>query len=79
MNNTPFIFLNVHYFISNFIFQFEKNYNNMHAAFKHFDIYDDGYVARTDFRAVLREFGFPIAATELEHFIPKYVMLLSSF
>ncbi|KAK7480725.1 hypothetical protein BaRGS_00027986, partial [Batillaria attramentaria] len=50
-------------------YKFEGRYHNMCQAFKLFDISEDGYVMRIDFRRVLAEFGFPLTALELGHFV----------
>ncbi|CAH1800191.1 unnamed protein product [Owenia fusiformis] len=52
-------------------FKFEEPYNAMMMAFQQFDIQKDGLVSRIDFRRILKEFGFPLAATELEYFLSK--------
>lgn len=50
-------------------YKFEQRYKNMLQAFKLFDISEDGYVMRIDFRRVLAEFGFPLTAIQLGNFI----------
>ncbi|XP_012942341.1 uncharacterized protein LOC101857081 [Aplysia californica] len=51
--------------------QFEETYRNLQSAFKLFDFMSDGYVARIDFRRVLREFGYDIAAVDLDAFLGR--------
>ncbi|XP_041352122.1 EF-hand calcium-binding domain-containing protein 6-like isoform X2 [Gigantopelta aegis] len=50
-------------------YKFENAYHALLSAFKLFDSMGDGYIARVDFRQVLRQFGFNIAAVDLEHFL----------
>ncbi|KAH9489165.1 hypothetical protein Btru_052350 [Bulinus truncatus] len=50
-------------------YKFEETYRNLEAAFKLFDFMNDGYIARIDFRRVLKEFGFDISAAELDTFL----------
>ncbi|ESO93361.1 hypothetical protein LOTGIDRAFT_232762 [Lottia gigantea] len=49
--------------------KYEEPYSVMLEAFQLFDYLDDGLISKIDFRRVLKEFGFPIAATELEVFL----------
>ncbi|GFO40259.1 EF-hand calcium-binding domain-containing protein 6 [Plakobranchus ocellatus] len=52
-------------------YQFEETYRNLQSAFRLFDFMGDGYVARVDFRRVLREFGFDISAVDLDAFLAR--------
>lgn len=49
----------------------EGRCSNILKAFKLFDLNDDGRIMRVDFRRVLSEFGFPIAALQLQPFLNK--------
>lgn len=51
--------------------QFEETFRNLHSAFRLFDFMNDGYIAKIDFRRVLREFGFQIAAIDLDSFFKR--------
>ncbi|XP_059143902.1 EF-hand calcium-binding domain-containing protein 6-like isoform X2 [Physella acuta] len=50
-------------------YKFEETYRNLMSAFKIFDLMNDGYVARVDFRRILNEFGFNIDAIDLDSFL----------
>ncbi|CAL1548942.1 unnamed protein product, partial [Lymnaea stagnalis] len=50
---------------------FEETFRNLHSAFRLFDFMNDGYIARIDFRRVLKEFGFEIAAIDLDAFLAR--------
>ena len=51
--------------------QFEDTYRNLQSAFRLFDFMGDGYVAKVDFRRVLKEFGFDISAVDLDAFLAR--------
>ncbi|XP_013070191.2 uncharacterized protein LOC106057515 [Biomphalaria glabrata] len=57
--------------VDNLHYKFEETYRNLEAAFKLFDFMNDGYIARIDFRRVLKEFGFDINAIELDTFLKR--------
>lgn len=53
------------------MFQFEETYRNLLSAFRLFDFMNDGYIARIDFRNVLKEFGYEITAIDLDAFLVR--------
>ncbi|XP_064628196.1 EF-hand calcium-binding domain-containing protein 6-like isoform X2 [Lineus longissimus] len=55
-------------------YRFEEVYMAMLKTFELFDEQKDGYLCRGDFRKVLREFGFPISAMDLEGFMAKMAL-----
>ncbi len=59
-----------------FCFQFDEPYNVFLMGCKCFDFLDDGFVSRIDFRQVLREFGLPTSAIDLEYFLSRSVLVL---
>ncbi|XP_076466726.1 EF-hand calcium-binding domain-containing protein 6-like [Babylonia areolata] len=52
--------------------KFEEHYISLLLAFKLFDIHDDGHLMHIDFRRVMKEFGFPVSAVQLDLLIPRF-------
>ena len=61
--------------IEELLYNLELPAVNLTAAFEPFDILSDNFVSKVDFRRVLKEFGFPIAALDLETFLSRYKQL----
>ncbi|RUS75698.1 hypothetical protein EGW08_016540, partial [Elysia chlorotica] len=57
--------------LDNLNYKFEDTYRNLQSAFRLFDFMGDGYVAKVDFRRVLKEFGYEICAVDLDTFLGK--------
>ena len=54
-----------------FCHQFEESYEAMTQGLRCFDLLENGHIARVDLKKVLDEFGFPIAAIDLEALIAR--------
>ncbi|XP_074662957.1 uncharacterized protein LOC141915362 [Tubulanus polymorphus] len=52
-------------------YKFEEGYNSMMKTFEYFDVVNEDLIPRIDFRRILREYGFPISATDLEGFLAR--------
>ncbi|GFR87562.1 EF-hand calcium-binding domain-containing protein 6 [Elysia marginata] len=57
--------------LDNLNYKLEDTYRNLQSAFRLFDFMGDGYVAKIDFRRVLKEFGFDIPAVDLDAFLGR--------
>ena len=51
--------------------QFEEPYNTLLQGLQCFDFLGDGFIARIDFKRVLKEFKLPVQAIELEYFMAR--------
>lgn len=61
-----------HYILGIGLFQFEEPYHSMKGGFQLFDELNDGYIGRSDFRRVLKEFGFSISVPDMDYFFSRY-------
>ncbi|KAL5020755.1 hypothetical protein ScPMuIL_002162 [Solemya velum] len=52
-------------------YKFEEPYNSLNAGFQLFDELSDGYIGRSDFRRVLKEFGFSISVPDMDYFLSR--------
>lgn len=61
------------------IYKLELPTINLTTAFSQFDIANDNFIAKGDFRKVLREFGIQIGALDFEDFLSRWVITMIFF